>query len=171
MKETTIQRSKTAKEQREEKQEGSKDGMDQSKSNKRVGGPETWRDKQWEPADTTCEKGRKGGEGKGREGKEKAGQPESFASQPGEGGLPGQSSQLTSYKGGPESQLVESSQTGQAIQERNPRSEQRGSSPGCGRQRGDLRQAPRSAGAKAISSAHLHVLRCKKVPKNVTATR
>jgi len=30
------------------------------------------------------------------EGKEKASQPESFASQPGEGGLPGQASQLTS---------------------------------------------------------------------------
>lgn len=33
-KETRIQRSKTAKEQGEEKQEGSKTGMDQSKSNK-----------------------------------------------------------------------------------------------------------------------------------------
>lgn len=108
-------------------------------------------------------------ERKGREGKEKASQPESFASQPEEGGLPGQSSQLTSYKGGPESQLVESSQTGQAIQERNPRSEQSGSSPSSTRQRGDLQQAPRSAGGKGISSAHLHTPRSKKMAKNVTA--
>lgn len=34
VKETRIQRSKTAKEQRDEKQEGSKDGSDQSKSKK-----------------------------------------------------------------------------------------------------------------------------------------
>lgn len=46
------------KSKREEKQEGSKDRTDQSKSNKWVGGTETWKDKQQEPADTMCEKGR-----------------------------------------------------------------------------------------------------------------
>lgn len=91
MKEARIQRSKTAKEQREEKQEGSKEGMDQSKLTN-----------EWEAQrhgeinsgsqQTPCVRRGENEE----ERKEKAGQPESFASQPGEGGLPGQASQLTS---------------------------------------------------------------------------